>query len=68
MRAEATESEPASEVVAVGAAMVAEHTIKHEDWEEFSRMKLAEGGSLRRYYPLDESGQAEYEVWAKRKG
>jgi len=45
------------------AAMVAEHTIKHEDWEEFSRLKLAEGGSLRRYYPLDDDGQAEYEAW-----
>jgi regulator of RNase E activity RraA len=50
-------------VPAAMAAVVAEHTIKHEDWEEFSRIKLAEGGSLRRYYPLDEDGQAEYEAW-----
>lgn len=50
-------------VPAAMAAMVAEHTLRHEDWEEFSRMKLSEGGSLRRYYPLDEDGQAEYEAW-----
>lgn len=54
-------------VPAAMAEMVAEHTLKHEDWEEFSRMKLAAGGSLKRYYPLDAAGQAEYEAWAKRK-
>jgi len=54
-------------VPAAMADMVAEHTIRHEDWEEFSRMKLAEGGSLKRYYPLDDTGQAKYETWAKRK-
>jgi regulator of RNase E activity RraA len=36
---------------------------KHEAWEVFSRMRLAEGGALRRYYPLNEVGQAEYEAW-----
>lgn len=35
----------------------------HEAWEEFSRMRLAQGGALRRYYPLDEVGRAEYEQW-----
>lgn len=35
----------------------------HEDWETFSRMKLRHGGALRRYYPLDDVGQAEYEAW-----
>ena len=54
-------------VPAAMGEMVAEHTLKHEDWEEFSRMKLAAGGSLKRYYPLDATGQAEYEAWAKRK-
>ena len=54
-------------VPAAMAAMVAEHTVKHEDWEEFSRMKLAEGGSLRRYYPLDEAGEAEYEAWRQQR-
>jgi len=46
-------------VPAAMAAMVAEHTTRHEDWEEFSRKKLAEGGSLKRYYPLDAAGEAE---------
>ena len=36
---------------------------KHDDWEVFSRMKLRAGGALRRYYPLNEAGQAEYEQW-----
>jgi regulator of RNase E activity RraA len=50
------------------ASLVLRHTRDHEDWEEFSRLKLAEGGSIRRYYPLDETGQAEYEAWRKAKG
>jgi hypothetical protein len=29
----------------------------------FSRMKLAEGGSLYKYYPLSEEGRREYEAW-----
>ena len=49
------------------ASLVLRHTRDHEDWEEFSRMKLAEGGSIRRYYPLDEQGRAEYEAWRKAK-
>ena len=36
---------------------------EHADWEEFSRMRLAEGGDLRKYYPLREDAQAEYEAW-----
>ena len=35
----------------------------HAEWEDFSRMKLAEGGHLRKYYPLSEEGRAEYEAW-----
>jgi len=35
----------------------------HHDWEEFSRMKLAEGGSLQRYYPLSDEARPEYEAW-----
>jgi regulator of RNase E activity RraA len=36
---------------------------EHVEWEEFSRMKLAEGGDLRRYYPLTDAARAEYEAW-----
>jgi len=47
------------------AERVAEQTKEHEDWEVFSRMKLAEGGALKKYYPLNEEGQREYEEWRK---
>jgi regulator of RNase E activity RraA len=45
------------------AELVLAHTTEHEDWEEFSRLKLAEGGDLKKYYPLDEEGWTEYEAW-----
>ena len=35
----------------------------HAEWEDFSRMRLAEGGDLRKYYPLSEEARAEYEAW-----
>jgi regulator of RNase E activity RraA len=37
----------------------------HAEWEEFSKLKLLEGGDLRRYYPLHKDAQAEYEAWRK---
>jgi regulator of RNase E activity RraA len=45
------------------APTVLELTLEHEEWEKFSRIKLAEGGSLRKYYPLNDEGYAEYEAW-----
>ncbi len=36
---------------------------EHAEWEEFSRMRLAQGGDLRKYYPLSEEARAEYEAW-----
>ena len=36
---------------------------QHLEWEEFSRARLAEGGDLRKYYPLNEEGEAEYRTW-----
>jgi regulator of RNase E activity RraA len=50
------------------AEVVAQHTKEHEDWEVFSRIKLAEGGALKKYYPLNEEGQREYEEWRKTQG
>jgi regulator of RNase E activity RraA len=38
---------------------------EHAEWEEFSRMRLAEGGDLRKYYPLSEEARAEYEAWRR---
>mgnify|MGYP001173065292 CR=1 FL=1 len=37
----------------------------HEEWEDFSRMKLAKGGHLKKYYPLSNEGRVEYEEWLK---
>lgn len=32
-------------------------------WEEFTRLRLRQGGDIRRYYPLDEQAKIEYEAW-----
>ena len=40
----------------------------HSEWEEFSRMRLAEGGDLRKYYPLTDEARSEYVEWRKRQG
>jgi regulator of RNase E activity RraA len=39
--------------------------MEHREWEEFSRIKLAEGGDLRKYYPLREDAREEYEAWRR---
>lgn len=31
--------------------------------KEFSRLRLAQGGDLRQYYPLSEEARGEYEAW-----
>ncbi len=36
---------------------------EHSEWEDFSRMRLMQGGDLRRYYPLTEAARPEYEAW-----
>jgi regulator of RNase E activity RraA len=50
------------------APRLAQHALDHEDWEAFSRIKLAEGGALQKYYPLNEEGRREYEAWRKAQG
>ncbi|MBC8159782.1 MAG: ribonuclease activity regulator RraA [Roseiflexaceae bacterium] len=45
------------------AELVLTQTLAHEDWETFSRQRLAEGGSIWTYYPLSDEGRAEYEQW-----
>ena len=37
----------------------------HHEWEEFSRLRLSEGGDLRTYYPLSDAARPEYEAWLK---
>lgn len=41
---------------------------QHHEWEDFSRERLAEGGDLRRYYPLSDAARPEYEAWKKARG
>ena len=36
---------------------------EHHEWEDFARMRLAEGGDLRKYYPLSDEARIEYEAW-----
>jgi len=43
-----------------------EKALHHAEWEEFSRMRLEEGGDLRKYYPLSEAGWKEYIAWCKK--
>jgi regulator of RNase E activity RraA len=51
-------------VVPIGRAQaVLQASTSHEAWEVFSRLRLSQGGALRRYYPLDEQGWNEYEQW-----
>lgn len=38
---------------------------EHAEWEVFSRLRLSEGGDLRKYYPLNDEAKAEYEIWKK---
>jgi len=53
-------------VVPIGLAPeLAKKAGEHVEWEEFSRLKLSEGGDLRKYYPLTEAARAEYEVWRR---
>ena len=56
-------------VVPAGLApLLAERTLEHENWERFSRMRLADGGALQTHYPLSDEGQQEYEQWRRAQG
>lgn len=35
----------------------------HAEWEDFSRIMLSKGGDLRRYYPLAQEAEVEYQEW-----
>ena len=47
------------------APQLAAKATEHVEWEEFSRLKLSEGGDLRKYYPLSDEARAEYEAWRR---
>ena len=40
---------------------------KHE-WEDFTRLRLSQGGELRKYYPLNDEARIEWEEWKKAGG
>ncbi|MCZ6636424.1 MAG: ribonuclease activity regulator RraA [bacterium] len=50
------------------APQLLEKASEHAEWEEFSRMKLEQGGDLRKYYPLTDEARVEYEEWRKEQG
>ncbi len=39
---------------------------QHHEWEDFSRLRLSQGGELRRYYPLSEVAMDEYREWREK--
>ena len=47
------------------AAQLADDAGEHDEWEEFARERLREGGDLRRYYPLIDAARPEYEEWKR---
>jgi len=56
-------------VVPVGlAARLIEAASEHAEWEEFSRVRLSQGGDLRVYYPLTDGARPEYEAWRRAQG
>jgi regulator of RNase E activity RraA len=50
-------------VPAALADKVIELASEHHEWEPFTKMMLARGGDLRRYYPLHADARGEYEAW-----
>ncbi|MFK4805102.1 ribonuclease activity regulator RraA [Microbacterium sp. ZW CA_36] len=51
-------------IVPQGKALeLVESAEDHENWEEFSRMRLEQGARLSDYYPLNADSRAEYEAW-----
>jgi regulator of RNase E activity RraA len=52
-------------VPAAKAAAVLADAGKHVEWEDFSRLRLSQGGDLRKYYPLSEEGEREYRAWQR---
>ena len=50
------------------AEQVIEVGSRHAEWEEFSRLRLSQGGDLRKYYPLRADAEAEYLAWKTQGG
>jgi regulator of RNase E activity RraA len=45
------------------APTVIQRASEKRDWEEFTRLKLQQGGDIRNFYPLDAQAQEEYHRW-----
>ena len=45
------------------AAEIAKLSREKDEWEEFTRLRLSQGGDLRKYYPLNQLAQQEFEDW-----
>src|SRR4051812_30738584 len=50
------------------APALLEVATEHAEWEEFSRIRLSEGGDMRLYYPLSDEARPEYEQWRAKQG
>jgi regulator of RNase E activity RraA len=48
------------------AAAVIEQAQEHESWEAFSRERITAGGSLNKYYPMNDEAEEEFEQWRRR--
>jgi regulator of RNase E activity RraA len=53
--------------VALAPALIAKAS-EHAEWEEFARLRLSQGGDLRKYYPLTDAVREEYEAWRASSG
>lgn len=49
------------------APTVIQRASDKRDWEEFTRLKLRQGGDIRNFYPLDAEAQVEYTAWRSQK-
>lgn len=47
------------------APRLLEEASRHAEWEDFARLRLSQGGDMRRYYPLSEEARPEYEQWRR---
>lgn len=57
--------------VAVPVALAPEllaRASEHAEWEDFARLRLSQGGDLRKYYPLRDDAREEYEAWRRSQG
>lgn len=48
--------------IAMAADLLARAS-EHAEWEDFARLRLSQGGDLRKYYPLAPDAQDEYVAW-----